>query len=385
MSVKGIKKLLCLLACALLPALLCACSMLEKEYVSIRDYVPSEQEVKTAGSRYTVHSADAIRSALLSLVYDGQTEGTVVFDAAYEGDAARDLEDACWTVRTEDALCVFCVENISYDFNKIVTVNEADVTISYSKAGVNPDRVVRLGFSSEADGAILNALLDGEKRLTLLVGHSAYSAEELAALVGRVYRDHPTVTPGSPQASVSVYSGSGNQRLYDIQLDYGVSDAKLRQARTRLESFAPFAELDLSALSEAELAYRACRWLMDNCTVTDNSAYNSAYAALIGREADSEGVAFGYVELCRQLGVECRIVYGQLDWQEHCWNIVKVDGIYYHVDVTQCAKAGLILGFMKNDEAFWGPYRWDVGSYPKCAGTNTFFDFFLPAMSDSAG
>ena len=379
------KKLLCLLACALLPLLLCACSMLDKEYVSIHDYVPSVQEEKSAGGRFTVRSADAIRSSLLSLVYDGQTEGTIVFDAAYEGDAAKDLENACWSVRTEDALCVFCVENISYDFNKIVTVNEADVVISYSKAGVDPERVVRLGFSSEADGAILDALLRGDKRLTLLVGHSAFSAEDVSALVGRVYREHPTVTPGSPQTSVSLYSGTGAQRLYDIQLDYGVSDVKLKQARARLTSFAPFAELDFSGLSEAELAYRACRWLMDNCAVTDNGGHNSAYAALIEREADSEGVAFGYVELCRQLGLECRIVYGQLDWQEHCWNIVKVDGTYYHVDVTQCAGAGLILGFMKNDEAFWGSYRWDVGSYPKCAGTNNFFDFFLPNMSDAAG
>ena len=89
------------------------------------------------------------------------------------------------------------------------------------------------------------------------------------------------------------------------------------------------------------------------------------------------------MELCRQLDVECRIVYGQHDWKEHCWNIVRIDDSYYHVDITQCAKGGPALGFMQNDETFWGMYRWDVAAYPKCTGSNTFFDFFPPSMIES--
>ncbi len=377
------KKLLCILAAMLLPLLLGGCAMLDKEYVSIHDYIPSEQEVKAAGGSFTVQGADAVKSALLNMVYEGRTEGTIVFDPAYEGEPAKDLENACWTVKTEDALCVFCVEKISYDFNRIVTLNEAEIKISYSQAGESPERIIRLGFSSEADGAILNALEKGEKRLTVLIGHSGYSAEDMAAQVTRIYRDHPTVTPGSPLVSVNAYSGAGTQRLYDMQINYGMSEERLAQYKKQMEDFAPFAQLNTIGLSDADLAYRACSWLLENCAITERSTQNSAYAALIRREANSEGIAFGYVELCRQLGLECHIVYGQLDWTEHCWNIVRVDGNYYHVDVTQCANAGLILGFMKNDEAFWGSYRWDVGSYPKCTSTNRFFDFFLPSLNES--
>ena len=377
------KKLLCMLAALCLPLLLCACSMLDKEYVSIRDYVPSEQEQRTTGGRFTVHSAEAIKPALLSLAYDGLTEGSILFDASYEGDPAGDLENACWTVRTEDALCAYCVENISYDFNKIVTVNEAEIKISYSKACESPNRIAHLGFSTEADPVILNTLQKWEGRLTLLVGQSGYSAEDMAAQVNRIYRDNPTVTPRRPTVSVGMVSGAGNQRLYDIQIDYGMSQARLRQCRRELENLRPFAELDTADLSEAERAYRACRFLVENCEIVDDGGANSAYAALIERRADSEGVAFGYMELCRQLGVDCRIVYGQLDWKEHCWNIVRIDDSYYHVDVAQCAGGGLVLGFMKNDEAFWGSYRWDVGSYPKCTGTSSFFDLFLPSVPES--
>jgi hypothetical protein len=59
-----------------------------------------------------------------------------------------------------------------------------------------------------------------------------------------------------------------------------------------------------------------------------------------------------------------------------------MDDSYYHVDITQCAKGGPALGFMQNDENFWGNYRWDMASYPRCTGTKNFFDFFPPTSLD---
>jgi len=377
------KKIYSLLWCLTAACLLCGCSWLDKEYVSIHDYVFSEQEKNMTGSRFTVHSFNALTSALLGMVYEGRTEGSIVFDPNYEGDAGEDLDRACRILRTEDALCAYCVENISYEFNKIVTINEANVTFSYSKVSESPRRIVHLGFSSEAESAILNAFDRGTRTLTLLVGRSGFSAEDMAAQVVKTYRDNPTVIPKKPEATVNVFSGAGSQRLYEINIDYGLSTAMLWQCRMELEMFKPLSHLDKSSLSEVERAYAACRYLVENCEITENPEENSAYSALIQKSANSEGLAFAYVELCRQLGVDCRIVYGQRDWKEHCWNIVRMDDSYYHVDITQCAKGGPALGFMQNDESFWGIYRWDVAAYPKCVGTKSFFDFFPPTSVES--
>ena len=377
------KKIYSLLWCLTAASLLCGCSWLDKEYVSIHDYVFSEQEKNMTGSRFTVHSFNALTSALLGMVYEGRTEGSIVFDPNYEGDAGEDLDRACRILRTEDALCAYCVENISYEFNKIVTINEANVTFSYSKVSESPRRIVHLGFSSEAESAILNAFDRGTRTLTLLVGRSGFSAEDMAAQVVKTYRDNPTVIPKKPEATVNVFSGAGSQRLYEINIDYGLSTAMLWQCRMELEMFKPLSHLDKSSLSEVERAYAACRYLVENCEITENPEENSAYSALIQKSANSEGLAFAYVELCRQLGVDCRIVYGQRDWKEHCWNIVRMDDNYYHVDITQCAKGGPALGFMQNDESFWGIYRWDVAAYPKCVGTKSFFDFFPPTSVES--
>ncbi len=358
--------LLLLLAAAVL---LGGCSAFDREYVSIQDYTPHAQEQSSAEGRIQVRTLAGLRQAILSMAYAGQTDGDIVFDAAYDGDPTEDLASACWTVRTQDALCAYCVENIAYELNKIVTINEATVHISYSDMTVSPSEIEHLSFSSEAETEILSAMARGDRRLALLVGRSGFSADDMTAQVVKAYRENPTVVPQEPRASVTMFSGTGAQRLYEIIFNYGMSREALDEKRAALAAFEPFAELETGELSEAERAWTAFRYLAENCAPDAEGGGSTAYDALIGGSADSEGIAFGYVELCRKLGVDCRIVYGQYAWEEHCWNIVRVDGSYYHVDVSKAAGSGFDSTFLKNDERFWGAYRWDVSSYPKCTGT----------------
>lgn len=82
-------------------------------------------------------------------------------------------------------------------------------------------------------------------------------------------------------------------------------------------------------------------------------------------------MAFAYSALCRRLSLSCLIVDGQFDRQDHSWNIVQIDGAYYHVDTAVCSRSGLEAGFLLNDETAWEPYRWDYFNYPHCTGTLT--------------
>ena len=372
---------------ALLPLLLALCLLtgcapFAREYVSVHDFAPTAQEPSSSDGKITVRNYNALRQALLNMAYAGQTEGSIVFDAVYEGDTTEDMASACWAVRTQDALCAYCVENIAYEINKIVTFSEASVHISYSRFSESPENIRHLAFSSEAETVIRDALDRGERKLALLVGRSGFTADDMAAQVLKTYREDPIVVPKEPTASVNIYSGTGSQRLYEINIHYGMSHEELEACREQLQAIEPFAEIETENMTEAERALEACRYLTEHCAESEEDGRNSAYEALVGGEADSEGIAFAYVALCRQLGLDCRIVYGQLDWQEHAWNIVRVDGNYYHVDVTQCARSGMERGFLHNDEGFWGLYRWDVSSYPKCQGSLRYADV-IPAPEET--
>ena len=302
------------------------------------------------------------------MVADGEREGNIVFDSAYDGEATEDMAAACWQVRSQDALCAYCVENISYELSKIVTYFEAKVTISYSRDMQQEGNIVNLPYSIGVEDSIKSALEQGMTRLVVLIGSSSYSAEEMESLVGKVYRQNPAGATKEPIVNVNMLSGTGIQRLYEINLNYGLTANELEARQKSLRELSLFPEEETDGLDAAHRVLAICSYLQEHCSYTEDAECNDVYAALIRGEANSEGLALACVELCHRLGIECQIVYGQLNWQDHCWNIVSLDGEAYHVDPAICLTEGIDRGFLLSDEAIWSSHRWDTSAYPRCAG-----------------
>ena len=370
-----------LFAVLIVVILLSGCSsLLYKDYESIQEYIPAAQEKSDDEGKINVRNFAALKQALLDFVYAGDNEGIVVFEQSYEGEITEDLASACWQVRTQDALCAYCVENIAYEINHIVTISEAKIYISFSEKSDSADKIKRLSFSTGLENLIKEALEKGDRRLAVLVSRSQYNAEDVESSVISVYRQNPTLIPREPFVNVNMYSGTGAQRLYEININYGMTQDELEQRTAQLRAIDAFASVDLENTSEVMRAYMACKYLTENCTVSDSDSDNTAYSALINNSADSEGIALAYVVLCRQLKMDCRIVYGQRYWSDYCWNIIKVGEFYYHVDAARAITSGLEGSFLQGDESFWGSYRWDVASYPKCIGPLKYADI-LPLIN----
>jgi len=348
---------------------LCGCgSVFDKEYVVVSDYVPPAQDNVSREDKITVRDLNELKAALLGLVSSGEDDGAIQFDAAYQGDTAADMASACWQVRTQDALCAYCVDNISYELSKIVNHYEAEISIHYSPAALNAADIRQMQYSTGIEDIIRSAMEAGNRRLVILITRSFYSGEEMESLVGRVYRSYPASAPAEPKASVNMFSGSGRQRLYEILLDYGMTGEELEARRAELLALEPFRDADTEMLDPAHRALLAADYLVDNCVYAADSQGHSAYAALVGQEADSEGMALAYVELCRRLEVPCQIVYGQKNRENHSWNIIELDEKSYHVDLTACQAQGMPGGFLLRDEEAWVSYRWDTAAYPVCDG-----------------
>lgn len=361
------KRLLSAVYVVLASFLLCSCAYFETEYEAIEDYAPPALSQSDENGKISVSNIDSLQQAIRTIISNRESTGKIVFDSSYDGDPTADMSKACWQVRTQDALCAYWVENISYELSKIVTYYEAKLNISYSGYIDNSAEIVYLPYSAEIESAIKNALISGQSKLVVLVDHSMYSAEDVSGLVLDVYRKNPVSAPAQPLPTVNMFSGSNMQRLYEIIFYYEHPGSVLAYRRGALSEFHPFADLDTAAMSDTDKARIAFEYLVENCRVTSSAARNTAYDAFIEGEADSEGIALAYVELCHQLGLECMIVYGQHDWQEHCWNIVGIDGYFCHLDVGLLDSRDENCCFLKSDESFWESYRWDMSSYPACA------------------
>ena len=340
----------------LISLFLTGCSFFDDTYLIESDYTLPDR--KESGSRDTVTVTEFadLCEAIRNTVAAGASERTIVFDNAYTGNPTEDLASGCWQVRTGDALCAYCVENIAYEMTQIVSRTEAKLKVSYSSGALPVDEIISMPYATELNDRIAEAISSGRSRLAILINRSILTSESMALRFSEVYRANPGLAPQEPHVSVSLFSGSGSQRLYEITLKNDLSEREFLREKAELDAivFPPEEEPD-----EYSIALDAYEYLSACC---DAFGPPTVYAALVEKDASSEGIALGFVELCRRGGLECMLVDGQKDWEDHCWNIVRIDGKYYHVDLF----AGMEKGFLKSDADFWGSYRWTVNEYPVC-------------------
>lgn len=350
---------------------LCGCgSVFDTEYVVETTYAPTFSAVSSQQSDATIHTLEELKTFLLSMVAEGQNTQRIGFDPVYPGDVSADMASACWQIRTQDALCAYCVENIAYEVYKIVNHVEAAVTVTYSKSSADLEKIVRLPYAADAGEALRQAMAEGLPTLVLFSEYSSFTDETMEDFARQVYREDPAIAPQEPAVVADMISGAGTQRLYELSFDYGMEPSELSARREALAALDPFADADLEQLGEGERALLACKYLIEHCCYAEESP-GSVYAALIENTANSAGMAFAYSALCSRLSLSCLIVDGQFNRQDHSWNIVRIDGAYYHVDPAVCSRSGLEAGFLLNDETAWEPYRWDYFNYPHCTGTLT--------------
>ena len=78
----------------------------------------------------------------------------------------------------------------------------------------------------------------------------------------------------------------------------------------------------------------------------------SAYAALINKSAVCQGYANLFYRLMHEVGIGCRMITGKSSGQNHAWNIVELDGVFYYVDSTWDAGLDEYMYFLKCADHF---------------------------------
>lgn len=68
--------------------------------------------------------------------------------------------------------------------------------------------------------------------------------------------------------------------------------------------------------------------------VLDAPNAHNAYGALVEGKAVCEGYARAFQYLLMQAGISSYVVTGTSRGEDHAWNLVRIDGEYYHVDLT---------------------------------------------------
>ncbi len=92
----------------------------------------------------------------------------------------------------------------------------------------------------------------------------------------------------------------------------------------------------LPSMTDLEKEIAVNDWLLDNCSYAlgDRSKLSStSYGALVLGQAYCDGYAYAAKQLLNKAYIDCLVVYGEADGAEHVWNMVDIEGQFYHLDV----------------------------------------------------
>ena len=91
-------------------------------------------------------------------------------------------------------------------------------------------------------------------------------------------------------------------------------------------------ECVLEGMSQWQIALSIHDYLIANTCYDETLAYNSGYHLLVDGTAVCAGYAEAYQDLMTRAGIPCLYVISEA--MEHAWNLVQLNGCWYHVDLT---------------------------------------------------
>jgi len=366
------KKLVSLILAAALIASVSGCaSIYETEYFSASVYEDADDSAETTTDG-TVEVGNYFRLKLevSKLVSAHQETGTLDF-RDYSGDVYDDIAAACKEVSTNTALGAYCVDYISYDITRIVAYYEANIYISYKRTEEETSGIVTISTSDGLYDCVEEAVSALDETLVVMVNASMIGGDEAEDLVEDVCVADPLLCAYKPITTVNVYSGSGLQKIFEFNIDYGGSLDDLMAKRSALSDAVGEIAAGITAESDAYRAFQAANVLAESC-VSDEEAGDTAYSAIIDGTADSEGMAMAYSAICAAAGIPCQVVIGRLNSEKHYWNLIEAEDSWYHVDVSRALADSFAVTFLQNDSTMWDRYWWDTELYPICDGTLTY-------------
>ncbi len=340
-------------------------SLLERDYLRISTY----QAVSAAednSSALRAESYQELVNAILYLIEQGVENGVIDL-YNYTGDVGDDLAKACQEATQEDPYGAYVVEYIKQEYALLVTYYEVKLTITYRRTPEEIAQIVSVTGRSAIRQQFAKALTGFSDHMVLYLNYFDGDASDLQELALEAYYSAPAYAQGLPEMTFSFYPDNGTQRIVDITLTYGVNaDSPLQysqQVQNLAQSVVEQAEEENGQEPiTPEILFVLLRDRMQQEEGSETQEEQStAWAALTGQLANSEGTALAYQLLCDQAGLDCTIVRGSLWGENHFWNIVTEYGVSRHLDLSEDL-------FSLTDDELTNvmPYDWDRSDYPAC-------------------
>lgn len=350
------RRLGCIILILCLLAGTTGCSVLFSEtYVS--QYPHRGGDGADAEGQRVASSYPEIYSALADQIAQGEPNGVIVLENLDEQVASSYMDAAVRNVMAQDPVGAYAVEGVDFDIGISAGRFAAAVTVVYSRSRTDIAGITTVETMDQAQMLIGQAMERAENTVTVRV--KQYEQRDYADMLRRYAEANPHTVMELPQVMAASFPYTGQDRLIELTFTYQNSQEDLLEMQAMVQPVFQAAELYVQGDFSSRQKYQKLHsFLMERSEYTIRSTVTPAYSLLHDGVGDCWAFASVYSAMCRQAGLECRVINGTKDGKTWSWNRIVINNRVYYIDLIQAKQNGYLQ--FRTASQMTG-YVWDRG------------------------
>ncbi len=345
------------LAC-ILCLILCGCRWMDSSYHSVTPH--HAPQVSPPSQTRTVSNEQELCTALTELIARGDASGIFALSGSLNESALqRMMPSVIRYVTQQTPIGAYAAEDLSWEVGASAGTAAIAVRITYRHTQAELQQIQHISNTEQAKAQVNQAVEQCSTEIVLWIDQ--YEDLDFTQVVQDYALLHPETVMELPKVTVSLYPDSGSSRVAELQFTYQTSRDALKTMQRYVQQV--FSAAPLYVIGDAEDIVKYSQldsFLMERYHYHLETSITPAYSLLRHGVGDSKAFACVYAAMCRQAGLECLIVSGTRAGEPHFWNMIQLDGVYYHIDLLSGSEQ-----LEPRTDAQMQGYVWDYSAYPE--------------------
>ena len=339
--------------------LLTGCSWMDGSYVSVTPHQVGLGQTGE-GTVHAVRNYTELRGALIGMIDSGAERALFSLAEYPREEVPEDLQRAVAYAREIYPVGAYAVESIDYNFGTGLGASALSVDITYRRSRAQIESIRTVRWTSGAKKEVEDALDQIADSLVLQI--AGYQETDFGAIILDYARHNPDRVMEVPGVSVRIFPDRGETRVVELSFHYRTDRNELRAMREQVEPVFSSAALYVTGTAGEQTKFSQLHaFLMERMDYTIESTITPAYSLLCQGVGDRRAFAQIYAAMCSRIGLEARVVSGKRGGELRWWNLVRIDGRWYHLDLLADQQFVLLT------DGQMGEYEWDREAYPAAA------------------
>lgn len=301
-----------------------------------------------------------LRDALTDMVEAGMETGTISVERMDADFVENNMLQAIRAIMSTNPIGAYAVEEITYEQGTSGGVEAVAVSITYNRNSSEIRKIRTYSDMESAWNAVARAVDACEDSLVLRL--NKFEQADYPQLIRSYSDENPHKVMETPQVTVTTFPDIGTDRVLVIQFTYQTGRDNLKSMQEYVQPVFSAAKLYVRGDTEESVKFaQLYAFLMERYDYTIQTSITPSYSLLRYGVGDSRAFAQVYAAMCRDSGLTCLVVSGTYQGEARLWNMICVDGVYYHLDLLRCNAQGEYGIWVDADMQ---EYVWDYSKYP---------------------